>query len=199
MPRPNLANPYNLEPRLKPHATDVPLWNSVLNRWTVFDAKKITLEIGNFMDYRSTEMVRGISVVVDLRLMTSPAGFPMQTTTTEVLVGTLSSDVTFGLLFSGFDRRLRLAYRRATDWSSAVGSTFILAPDQDRVFVINFTRSIIERQHFALTFSVYTTTTESNGNDAAIGKPIGFKFLLIGPTNFQSLRRYSNRLHEIPG
>jgi hypothetical protein len=56
-------------------------------------------------------MVRGISLVLDLRLLTSPVGFPMQTNTDEVLIGTLSSDVTLGLLFRGSDRSLRIAYR----------------------------------------------------------------------------------------
>lgn len=71
----------------------------------------------------------------------------MQTTSAEVLIGTLTSDVTLGLLFNGSDRRLRLAYKVASGWSGAQASLFILQPDVDRVFVINFTRSVIENQH----------------------------------------------------
>jgi hypothetical protein len=83
------------------------------------------LEIRNFLGYRKTEMVRGISVAVDLTLMTSPPLLPMQTTTAEVLIGTLSSDVTLGLMFRGSDRNLRAAYRvTGGGWSPAASSTF---------------------------------------------------------------------------
>ena len=52
LPIPNLANPHNLEPRFRAHPTDAPFWNASLQRWTVYDGKKLTLEIGNFLEYR---------------------------------------------------------------------------------------------------------------------------------------------------
>lgn len=110
-PRSNLANPHNLEPRFRQDPTNQAVWDNVLNRWTFFNGKKVALEIRNFMAYRKTELIRGISIAVDLTLMTSPVGFPMQTSATEVVVATLSSDVTLGLLFRGSDRNLRASYK----------------------------------------------------------------------------------------
>ena len=73
-PRPNLANPYNLEPKFIGHATDVPIWDSALNRWRVHNGGKLVLEIGNFLDFRPNEILRSISVTIDFRMMTPLAG-----------------------------------------------------------------------------------------------------------------------------
>lgn len=82
LPRPNLANPYNLEPKFKGHGTNVPIWDTTLNRWRVHDGGKLFLEIGNFLNYRPEEIIRTLTVVIDFRLMTP-------------LIGSISSSATW--------------------------------------------------------------------------------------------------------
>lgn len=74
LPRPNLANPYNLEPKFAGHATDTPVWDAVLNRWRVHNGGKVVLEIGNFVDFRPEELLRTVSIMLHLRLMTPLSG-----------------------------------------------------------------------------------------------------------------------------
>lgn len=91
-------NPHNNEPKFEPDATDGPSWDATLNRWTIFDARKIILKIGNFLDFSPTELIRGISIILDLQLM-SPAT-SLSDPTSRVEVGLLSSDVSIRLEFS---------------------------------------------------------------------------------------------------
>lgn len=130
LPRMNIYNPYNLEPRFEGHPTDTPVWDSTLNRWKVYDGKKIVLGIGNFGNHSSTELVRGITIAIDFRLMTSPPGFPMQTSATDVLIATLSSDIKLGILIRGSDRRIITAYMTsAGTWSAFSGTATTMPVD----------------------------------------------------------------------
>ena len=113
LPRANLANPYNLEPRFKGHVTEAPVWNASLYRWTVFDAKKLVLEIGNFLDHKPTEIVRGISIAIDFRLMTPPTPLTMSTSPTWVQISSLSSDIEIGVFFRGSDRMICLGIKNS--------------------------------------------------------------------------------------
>lgn len=112
------------------------------------------LPIGNFADYQSTELVRGISIAIDFRLMTSPSGLPMSTLATDVVIATLSSDIKLGILFRGSDRRLTVSYLTASStWSTFSGTASTLQIDLDTVYVINFTRSISDPRHMTVTYS----------------------------------------------
>lgn len=96
LPRPNLANPYNLEPKFHGHLVDTPLWDTTLNRWTVFDGKKLFVEFGNFLDYRPEEIVRTMSIVLDLRLMTPLSGTIPNSLNQQI--ATLISDIEIALV-----------------------------------------------------------------------------------------------------
>lgn len=98
LPRANLANPYNLEPKVKAHATDLPVWDGGLDRWRVHNGGKFVLEIGNFLDFKPSELIRTISIVVDFRLMTPLIGVIASGPTWRT-IGTLSSDITILLQF----------------------------------------------------------------------------------------------------
>lgn len=158
LPRDNLANPYNLEPKFQGHATDSPVWDATLNRWTVFDGKKMVLEIGNFLDYRPTELLRGICLAIDLRLISPPGSLVMSTSTDEVLIAQLTSDIQIGLIFRGSDMKVYLAYRTiANTWQKIVSNSdylhTILVLNQDRVYLMCFNRSISDPRHMTLSMS----------------------------------------------
>jgi hypothetical protein len=128
---------------------DQPVWDSSINRWTVFDGKKLVLEIGNFLDYRDTELVRGISIIIDFRPITPPGSLIMSNSASEVVVATLISDIEIGLIFRASDMKLYAAYRTISNtWEKIV--TFmdylhtVLVLEQDRVYFLTFTRSIAD-------------------------------------------------------
>lgn len=177
LPRPNLANPYNLEPRFVPDPLFSPVWDSGLNRWTVFDGKRLNLEIGNFLNFRQDEIIRGFSVVLDFRLMSPPGSLVMSTLATYVLIGTIISDIEIGILFRGSDRRIQFAYRKTNGaWfqTTAVNSLSINA---DTIWVINFTRSIADPTQLGFTFSVVSGQTYTNGSNS-LSSNIHFFILL---------------------
>lgn len=75
LPRPNLANPYNLEPWFKAHVTNPPVWSGPpLNRWIMHDDKKVVLEFGNFLDFSPSDLVRTFSIALDIRFVNPFSG-----------------------------------------------------------------------------------------------------------------------------
>lgn len=98
LPRPNLANPYNLEPKFYGHSTEPPVWDSSLNRWRVHNGLKLTLEIGNFLDFRPEQLIRTVSVVLDFRMITPLSG-TIEMPGTWIPIATLSSDIEISLAY----------------------------------------------------------------------------------------------------
>jgi hypothetical protein len=88
-PRPNLANPYNNEPKISLPGSNAPIWNTSNNKLVFYDGRKIVLEIGNLLDFRKEETYRGISIVLDFAVLTPPPPLIMSTSSTEVLIGKL--------------------------------------------------------------------------------------------------------------
>jgi hypothetical protein len=69
------------------------------------------VEIGNFLDFRPTELVRGISIALHIRQM-GPVSGSKSTSPTWVVIATLSSDIEIGLLFRGSDDSAVWAYKK---------------------------------------------------------------------------------------
>lgn len=68
------------------------------------------LKLGNFLDYRPTELLRGVTVALDFRLAILPAN-PAPSTDTEALVpiAILSSDIQFAIAI-GYDNTRSLHF-----------------------------------------------------------------------------------------
>lgn len=111
LPRPNLANPYNLEPKFAGHAINPPVWDTSLNRWRVHNGGKFVLEIGNFLDFKPSEVLRTISLVIDFKIMTPLAGSLGSGNWYQF--GTLSSDIEITMMFytDGTDYAFSIHYR----------------------------------------------------------------------------------------
>ena len=147
-PRLNLANPYNSEPRFEMHAS-APLWDPAINRWKVFNGRRITLPIRNFLDFRDTELLRGLSIVLDLRLLPDPSRISADV---DVLIGTLTSDVTLGLFFNGsgptgvLKWKFRIAEAEA--WTTN-DYTVDLPESSDIIMIIGVTRNLAQQTQWA--------------------------------------------------
>lgn len=132
----------------------------MLNRWVVYGGKKIVLEIGSFLNYRDSEYVRGITVAIDLRLMTPPIPKVMTSSIDPILIAELSSDVTVGLflVLNGSTRQVRIHYKNsASSWAfSVAGNSSNLSLDTDRVVLLNFVRSIVDPSQMVITLHHFT-------------------------------------------
>lgn len=63
---PNVANPRNSEPKFAANPT--PNWSDFVSRYLLTTTTKYTLNIGNFLDFDQREIVRGITIVLNLRV-----------------------------------------------------------------------------------------------------------------------------------
>lgn len=101
----NLANPYNTQPEIElglALESQDPLWNSSLNRWTFGNGRKIILRPKTFLDYRSTELLRGISIAIDFRWISSDL------TNDDILIGKLESNFIIGIFFHPVNKEFSL-------------------------------------------------------------------------------------------
>lgn len=116
LPRPNIVNPYNLEPQFIGHPSDAPVWDSTLSRWRIHDGRKIVLMMGNFLDFKPSDLVRTISIAIDFRLMTPLSG-SIASSTTWTQIATLSSDIEIAIMvrFNSPNYEITLAYRNSSD------------------------------------------------------------------------------------
>lgn len=159
LPRPNLANPFNIEPKFYGHSTDLPIWDAILNRWRIQNGSKVVLEIGNFIDFRPTELVRTFSLAIDFRLMTPLSGLITdQVSWTQI--GTLSSDIEIALMFRLYSGKyeLNLAYLKTDNtWVNAeFGGNNLTSKTElnlDFVWVVSVTRSLINPMEILLSWS----------------------------------------------
>lgn len=72
----------------------------------------MNLDFGKFLNFRQDELVRGFSLVIDFRLMKPPSPLDLSTSTTDIVIATITSDVELSILFRGSSRRVSLAYRK---------------------------------------------------------------------------------------
>ena len=106
------------------------------------------MNIGNFLDFRPEELIRTISVVINLRLMTPLSG-SIADSSTWTQIGTLSSDIEIAIMFRYFSTQYQflLGYRNnANNIALFSTSSFISfrALDMDFYLIVVVSRSVAD-------------------------------------------------------
>lgn len=174
IPRPNLANPYNLEPRFKLDDLLPPEWDDSLKRWKVHNGRKMVLQIGNFLNFRPTELVRGITIVVDFGLVSPPTPLSRSLSSEETIIATLSSDIKIAIFMRGSDRALTVGYQKTdTSWSTSILNYPSTVPSEGTgsvVFIFNLSWSLVEPTKKNLQYSI------SNLQDIGVNRNANIKY-----------------------
>lgn len=138
-----------MQPKFTQHPTNPALWDNTLKRWYVHNGSQLLLDIGNFLDFKETELVRSISVAIDLRLMTPLSG-SIASLGVDTPIATLSSDISFALTFQ-YNSALGtyfynlLMISPVDTWAgTGNGHRRDVLPDHDTVLIIRITRSIAD-------------------------------------------------------
>lgn len=120
-----------------------------MQRWYVYDGRQILLDIGTFLEYRESELLRSVSVAIDMRLMTPLSG-SISALANPVPIATLTSDIevalTFGFDFSNVIYWFGLMTKNIGDvWSLVpINSSSHVLLDTDTIQIIRVTRSIAD-------------------------------------------------------
>lgn len=118
-----------------------------MNRWRVHNGKKIFVEIGNFLDFKPSELVRTVSIAIDFRLMSPLSGSINDSTvsTTWHSIGMLSSDIMLVLKFrlSSGIYQFQVAFEKTNNAiSTLIAGPITTGLNLDFVWVVSVTRSL---------------------------------------------------------
>lgn len=162
-PRDNIFNPRHTGPKIDQHV-DAASWDPAIKRWKVFNGSKIVLQVGHFLDFRPTELHRGITVVVDFKLLAPPSG-SIASLPDPVQVAILSSDIkfAFGLKYDTGASKYK-AYPQtlnpSDNWVSLPGVEFSFDfTSDDIVHYLTVTRSLTDPSYVTIDMSPIVVTS----------------------------------------
>lgn len=148
-----MANPFNTEPKFQLDPVEPAVWDTATNRWIVFDGKKVKVDIGNFLNYRPTELVRGISFAIDMKHLTPPTPLVMTSTSTDQVIVSITADIEIKIMYRPSNSRIFLVHRKTDEnWSNGPGSATSLPIDTNFVLTFGFVRSIADPRHICFTY-----------------------------------------------
>ena len=148
---PNLANPYNKEP--KAHSSGAPQWLPDESRYLLTDSATFTFPLRNYLDFDSKELVRSVSVFLDFRVIQSDKG------DIDIPIATLQSNRIFGVFLNQKLKTLKVKYQTAPGTWCGEQETLKLKralPQQDNVLLLTYTWIVGNRWHHSITANIGT-------------------------------------------